>query len=100
VSTYHSPAEQLTDEAVEAMRASLVPQISGIPGNRGVIMLVDRATGRSISITLWESEEALRASEERATQLRADAAEQTRGQVGDVERLEAPIVEVRTTADV
>jgi heme-degrading monooxygenase HmoA len=100
VSTYQSPAEQLTDEAVEQMRAALLQRISAIAGNRGVIMLMDRTTGKSISITLWESEDALRASDEQAKQLRSEAAQQTSGQVGDVEVFEAPIVEVSRTADV
>ena len=100
VSTYLSPAEQLTDEAVEQMRAALLQRISAIAGNRGVIMLMDRTTGKSISITLWESEDALRASDEQAKQLRSEAAQQTSGQVGDVEVFEAPIVEVSRTADV
>jgi hypothetical protein len=40
----------------------------------GVIALVDRDSGKSITITLWESEDALRASEERADTLRRDIA--------------------------
>ena len=38
-------------------------------------MLVDRQTGSAIAITLWEDERTLRASEERANALRAEAAE-------------------------
>jgi len=38
--------------------------------------LVDRQTGKAIAITLWEDEQALRASEERANALRATVAEE------------------------
>jgi len=38
--------------------------------------LVDRQTGKAIAITLWEDEQALRASEERANALRAAVAEE------------------------
>lgn len=41
----------------------------GIPG---VYLLVDRQSGKVLTITLWESEEALRSSEEEATQLRSE----------------------------
>jgi heme-degrading monooxygenase HmoA len=45
-------------------------------GGKGAILLVDRQTGAAIAITLWEDEEALRASEERANELRAQAADE------------------------
>jgi heme-degrading monooxygenase HmoA len=48
----------------------------------------DRETGKLVSVTLWESEEALRASEEAADQLRADAADRTGGAIASVERFE------------
>jgi heme-degrading monooxygenase HmoA len=37
---------------------------------------VDRPSGEAIAITLWEDEEAMRASEESANSLRAQAADQ------------------------
>jgi heme-degrading monooxygenase HmoA len=40
----------------------------------GAILLVDRESGKAISITLWEDEAALRASEQAADTLRAEAA--------------------------
>lgn len=40
----------------------------------GAILLVDRQSGKAIAITLWKDEEALRASEEAADALRAEAA--------------------------
>jgi quinol monooxygenase YgiN len=43
---------------------------------KGAILLVDRASGKALAITLWEDEQAMQASEERANALRAQAAEQ------------------------
>ncbi len=37
-------------------------------------MLVDRGTGKALTITLWSSEDAVQASAERASQMRSDAA--------------------------
>jgi heme-degrading monooxygenase HmoA len=44
-------------------------------GGKGAMLLLDRTSGKGIAITLWETEEAMRASEERANELRAQAAD-------------------------
>ena len=63
-------------------------------GGKGAILLVDRESGRALAITLWEDEQAMRASEERANALRAQAAEQM-GVTGqpDVARYEVAVFE-------
>src|SRR5215210_782493 len=66
-----SPAD--VDAGVANFRENVVP-FTREQGGRGALLLVDRQTGNAIAITLWEDEEALRASEERASTLRADAA--------------------------
>ena len=43
-------------------------------GNQGGMLLVDPQGAKAITITLWESEQALQASEQQANQVRADAA--------------------------
>jgi hypothetical protein len=39
-------------------------------------LLIDRESGNALAITLWEDEAAMRASEERANELRRAAAEE------------------------
>ncbi len=95
VSTYQSPPEQLTDAVIEQMKADVLPRLFSMDGNRGAIYLVDRGTGKAMTITLWDSEDALHASEEVGSALRGSAAEATSGSVGTIERYEAPITEVR-----
>ena|SRR5947209_5603135 len=95
VSSYQSPPEQLTDAVVENVKANLMPRVFEMDGNRGAIYLMDRATGKSMTITLWESAEAMRASEERGNQVRGDAAQTTSANVESVERFEAPVAELR-----
>jgi hypothetical protein len=63
-----------TDSGVENFRANVVPFAR--EQGKGAILLVNRESGEAISITLWEDEQTLRASEEGANALRADAAEQ------------------------
>jgi hypothetical protein len=62
------------DAGVASFRDRVVP-FAQEQGGKGSILLVDRATGRALAITLWEDEQALNASEEAANALRAQAAE-------------------------
>jgi heme-degrading monooxygenase HmoA len=54
-------------------------------------LLVDRDAGRAIVVALWESEEALDASAERAAHLRREASEAAGGAVGSVESYEVAL---------
>lgn len=44
------------DEAIGVLREQVVPAIQQQNGFKGYLMLVDRGTGNSINITLWEEE--------------------------------------------
>ena len=65
VSTFQSPVDKLA-ESEEVLKNEIVPGVQEFDGERGVISLVDRQSGKSLAITLWETEEAMRASEEAA----------------------------------
>jgi heme-degrading monooxygenase HmoA len=77
VSTFRAGG-RLDEAAVEKMRDNVFPRARQIPGNAGVILLADFASGEALSITLWDDEEALRASGQAAAALRQDGA----GQIG------------------
>lgn len=64
-----------------------------LDGAKSAYLLLDRRSGKALTITLWESEEALRASEEAANKLRGDAAGSAGGTVQDVERYEVALYE-------
>lgn len=93
VSTFNSSPVGLR-ESEEVFRTEKVPQVLSIDGCRGVISLVDYDSGKSIAVTLWQSEEALQASEELANQIRSEAAEASSGQIASVERFEVSILEL------
>lgn len=81
------------DGGVANFRENVVPFTRG-QGGKGAILLVDRQTGKAIAITLWEDEQALRASEERANTLRAQAAEEMgAAQAPAVDRYEVAVFE-------
>ncbi len=48
-----------------------------------------------MTITLWDSEEAMRASEEKANQVRRDAAQTTSASIGNIDRFEVATMELR-----
>src|SRR5947209_9995975 len=87
LNTFQGPLEGV-DQALKNLREQVIPAVKQIPGNAGLISLVDRATGKSIGITLWESEEALRQSEQAASGIRQGSADDNESQIVSIERFE------------
>jgi heme-degrading monooxygenase HmoA len=88
VSTYAaSPAD--VDRLVKAFDAD--DRLSQMAGIRDAFLLVDRASGRALTVTLWESEEAMTASAAGATQVRQDAANTGGGSIQSVETYEVAL---------
>lgn len=93
VTTIQAPPES-TEEAIIVTREKAIPQARQIAGFKGALSLVDRTTGKGLTITLWESEEALKTSDEAANQIRSDAvAAVTGAEVVSVDRYEVAIDE-------
>ncbi|HEV2093834.1 MAG TPA: hypothetical protein VGR18_11780 [Rubrobacter sp.] len=63
-------------------------------GFKGFVALGDRQSGKVLGVAFWESEEALRATEEAVSRVRSGAAEATGGTVAGVEQYEVPVFEV------
>uniref|UniRef100_A0AAU2JSS4 ABM domain-containing protein n=1 Tax=Streptomyces sp. NBC_00049 TaxID=2903617 RepID=A0AAU2JSS4_9ACTN len=71
-----------------ATSEALVRQVQDVPGFRGVYYLVDRASGKAKSLTLWDDEESMLASEERAARIREEAAHREGQRIVSVEHFE------------
>ncbi len=84
------------DEGLREVRERVVPQAKQLDGFKGMIALGDRQSGKLLGITFWESEEAMRASEEAANQLRSESAEASGEQIAGVERYEVGLFEVES----
>ena len=79
--------EQSLRHAVE----ETLPELRTIDGWQGIIVAVDRASGAEKVITLWESEDAMLASESQAKQLRTTVAESARQKIESVQRFDVPL---------
>ncbi len=82
------------DEALRYVREHVLPQLRRQDGNKGLIALGDRQSGMVLGVTLWESEEAMRASEQEADRLREESAKASNQAIADVERYEVALFEV------
>ena len=45
--------------------------VKGLPGNAGVVFLIDRDSGKALTLTLWDSQSAAEATDKFAEQSRA-----------------------------
>ena len=97
VSSLEGPPGKI-DEGIRFIKEQILPEARDLIGWRGVIALVDRAAGRTKTITLWDSDRSLRASEERANQLRSEAAEAMGETVTGVDRYVVALHEVLAAA--
>ena len=99
VSTYQGDPAQI-DQGLNHARENILPRVKQIDGFEGVYYLVDRQSGKALIITLWESEEALRASEEEANRLRSESAESASATIENVERYEVGLSEAPSSGPV
>ena len=77
VTKFEGSPDQL-DAAIKLVEETIVPAAKKLQGFKGGYWLVDRATGKGFSVTLFESEAALKASEDAAAQLRSQASSLTK----------------------
>jgi len=95
VSRFEGPPDAI-DESLRQAREQVLPQAKQDEGFKGMIALGDRHSGKILGITFWESEEAMRASEEDANRLREQSAETGGQQIAGVERYEVDLFEVES----
>jgi heme-degrading monooxygenase HmoA len=90
VSTFQGPPDQ-TAEGIRVAREQILPAARLMEGFRGIYLLFDRESGKSLSMTLWETEADMRVSEEAANRARRESAEASGETVVSVERYEVAL---------
>ena len=86
VSRFEVPKGMLSKD-IEGVKETR-ERIAAIPGTLGMYYLVDRASGETMAITLWESEQAMRDSETAASQVRSDTTAAVSAKLVAIERYE------------
>jgi heme-degrading monooxygenase HmoA len=93
VSTLHGPPD-LLEESIRVIRQEVLPAFRQRPGFNGILSLMNQERGTSITISLWQSEADMQASDKEAQSLRAGAAEAGDDQILSVERFEVGLYEM------
>jgi hypothetical protein len=76
------------EQTVRYLQEQLIPSVKGMPGLVAGYWLGDRQTGKGLAITLWETAEALQASEAQAGQVRSQGVQAVGAALQGVERYE------------
>ncbi len=92
VTTLEGSPERM-DDATRHLQEEVLPQLHQMDGFKGFVALGDRQSGKLLGVALWESEEALRATEEAVSSVRSEAAEAADGSVAGVEQYEVIVFE-------
>ncbi len=93
LTTLEAPSDRI-DDATRVVQEQVPPQPQQMDGFKGFIALRDRGSGKGRGLALWESEEALRATDEAAVRIRGGVQEATGGTIASVENYEVFIFEV------
>ncbi|MBT2519633.1 hypothetical protein J7E80_01265 [Arthrobacter sp. ISL-28] len=81
VSTYRTSPESSTEGPSE----DILKQLFEIPGCKGAYFLNGTGSDKALSITLWDSEETLTASQQAANKLRSATSEEQKIEILEVE---------------
>ena len=87
VSTYEGRPEQLDEMHHEGME-HVLPALEMQDGFSGGLLLADRQSGKVMAVTLWESEQAMDATEDASHWLRIFSAQSSGGTISSVQRYE------------
>jgi hypothetical protein len=82
------------DRGIAAYREQVLPYVREVTGFRGQTLLVDRETGRALSITLWGSEADMLEYEQTAERFRSLLAETWQTPVTGLESYEVALFDV------
>jgi heme-degrading monooxygenase HmoA len=89
---YEGAAPETIDENLQQKKHVLPTEPGQTEGMRGVVFLTDRENGSIVVISLWEDDDAMRASEDEATRVREEVTGP--GESASVEHYEVAVLEI------
>jgi len=89
---YEGAAPEAIEETLQTKKGVLPTEFGQTEGMKGAMFLIDRQTGSIVVVSLWEDEEAMRASEDEATRVREEVT--APGETASVERWEVALLNV------
>src|ERR671911_1201993 len=92
VTTLEVPPDRM-DDATRHVQEQVLPRLSQMEGFKGFVALGSRQRGKLQGVAFWESEEALRATDEAVVPIREGAAAASGGTVAGVEEFEVSVFE-------
>jgi heme-degrading monooxygenase HmoA len=92
MNTFDGSPDRL-DEALRNVREQVLPQLHQQDGFKGLMFLANYQSGELQLMSLWQSAQAMRASEEEAKRLRAEVAEAGEQEIANVERYDVVLFE-------
>ncbi|MGY1632196.1 hypothetical protein ACI784_10890 [Geodermatophilus sp. SYSU D01186] len=98
--TWARIAPNHVDELLDAYRINLMPKLQQLPGFCSLSMLVDRRQGRTVSVTSFETREALGLVRRHARSLREQFARAMGAKIVDVAEMDLAIAHLRVPATV
>ena len=99
MTTMEGSSERLA-EGLREIREDVLPQLQQQDGFKGFVVFDNRQSGELIGFSLWESEQAMQASEEVGERTRREAAETMSDTIAGVERYEVALFEVPSAGPV
>ena len=99
VTTFEVPPDRM-DDATRHVREQVLPRLSQMEGFKGLVALGSRQSGKLQGVAFWESEEALRATDQAVVAVREGAAEASGGTVVGVEEFEVSVFEAPSAGPV
>jgi heme-degrading monooxygenase HmoA len=92
VSTIRGTPQKM-DDAKGHIQEQTLPQLRKMDGFEGFLALGDRQSGKVVGVAFWESEEALRATDQAVSGVRSGVAQAADGTVASVEAYEVLVNE-------
>ena len=96
--TWARVAPDHVDTLLNAYRASLLGRLQELPGFCSLSLVVDRASGRTVSVTSFESRDALDRTRKEARSMREQFARAVGAQVVDVAEMDVVVAHLRAPA--